>query len=327
MKLIFFSFKHRYRIKDLNNFLKNRIIGNYLILNLSGPFKHYISKLLMLFNIGKAISCDGRPIIKDKVKGINFWMRGTCLDIPTEYRHMNNNFVTITNPIIDNKNKILQVFPMDLKKNKINQNLKIIFVSKTITSNNLENDTWVKFKDQLLDNFSLLDNLDFWKKNFPTNDDNKNYEIYKNLKIILRHEIIIKIKQEFKDKLLLVGDDWVKYFVSAKKSTYNLDYIKKLYRGNLCLDLGSVLGSVSLYSRSNQIIESGGLILQSRQIDYLKIWGDNSNNILFYNMNSLLTLLNKLFDDRDLCNSKLNDIYLNFKNSKKNVEKTLTKIF
>ena len=61
MKFVFFSFKHRYRYGDLNNFLNSRIYGKYFILNLGGPFKSFIAKLLTFLKIGKAISCDGKP--------------------------------------------------------------------------------------------------------------------------------------------------------------------------------------------------------------------------------------------------------------------------
>ena len=42
MKLVFFSFKHRHRYKDLNNFLNSRIYGKYYILNLAGPLKYLL---------------------------------------------------------------------------------------------------------------------------------------------------------------------------------------------------------------------------------------------------------------------------------------------
>ena len=45
MKLVFFSFIHRHRYKDLNNFLNNRIYGKYCMLNLGGPLKHFVAKL------------------------------------------------------------------------------------------------------------------------------------------------------------------------------------------------------------------------------------------------------------------------------------------
>jgi hypothetical protein len=327
MKLIYFSFKHRHRKKDLNNFLKSRIIGNFLLLNLGGPFKHYISKLLMILNIGKGISCDGRPIIKSLKKGINFWMRGTSYDIPNVYKYLNNNYVTIKNPIIQNQNKIFQIYPIDIQKTKINHFLKIVFVSKTISANYPDEKIWNKFKEQLINNFLLIDNKDFWIKNFPENDEKRNFQIYKNLKIFLRHEVVLKLKNRYKEKFILVGDDWINYLSTAEKSTFNIKYIKKLYRGNICLDLGSVLGSTSLYTRSNQIIESGGLIIQNQQNDYHKIWSNSLNEILFKDLKSLFKLIDKLLLDQNFCNSKLNDISLNFKDNKKKIEQELINIF
>ena len=103
MRLIFFSFKHRYRQKELNNFLNTRIYGKYFILNLGGPFKYFITKILLFLRIGKAISCDGRPLIADKSRGINFWMRGTIVNIPQTFRNLNNNVVSIYHPILQNK--------------------------------------------------------------------------------------------------------------------------------------------------------------------------------------------------------------------------------
>ena len=55
MKLVFFSFIHRHRLKDLNNFLYSRIYGKYFILNLGGPLKYFIAKLLIFLKIGSTI--------------------------------------------------------------------------------------------------------------------------------------------------------------------------------------------------------------------------------------------------------------------------------
>ena len=90
MRLVFFSFKYRYRQKELNNFLRSRFYGKYFVLNLGGPLKHFIARLLIFLNIGKAISCDGRPLISKKSKGVNFWMRGTTLNIGDQERQMND---------------------------------------------------------------------------------------------------------------------------------------------------------------------------------------------------------------------------------------------
>ncbi len=88
-----------------------------------------------------------------------------------------------------------------------------------------------------------------------------------------------------------------------------------------------MLGSVSLYPRSNKIIESGGLIIQSYQSDANEIWGDLKDKILFKNLSDLTSLINKLLTDKGYCSFLLKEISNNFRNSKKLLEKNLDKIF
>ena len=127
MKLIFFAFKHRYRYKDLNNFLNSRFYGKYFLLNLGGPFKHFIARVLLKLKFGFAISCDARPLIENKKSGINFFIRGTNLNIPTHYRNLENNYVSIKNPF-KKENNIFQIYPINLTKSKIDPKSNIIFI-------------------------------------------------------------------------------------------------------------------------------------------------------------------------------------------------------
>ena len=328
MRLIFFSFKHRYRQKELNNFLNTRIYGKYFILNLGGPFKNFIAKILLFLRIGKAISCDGRPLISDKSKGINFWMRGTTLNIPNDFKNLNNNFVTIDNPFVQNK-KIFQMYPINIKKTKIQDDLKIVYMSRIdISPNTEEKNIWDKYKTQLIEDFSLIDNKKFFEKIFPDNNNElKKFDLYKKLKLLLRFEIIKNIKARFDKKLDLIGDDWSSFSFNSLPSIYNIKKIKKIYKGNICLDLGSMLGSISLYSRSNQIIESGGLIIQSFQSDSREIWGNIHDKILFKNLSDLISLIEKLLNNKVYCSILLQEISKNFSDSKKFIEKSLDKIF
>lgn len=334
MRLVFFSFKHRYRKKELNNFLATRIYGKYFILNLSGPFKHFIAKILVFLKIGKAISCDGRPLITDKSKGINFWMRGTTLNIPISLWNLNNNYVTIDNPILQDK-KVFQIFPINIKKTVIQNDLKIIYMSRVnIETIPEEKNIWEKYKIQILEDFSLIDNKVFWEKIFPNNnleiyEDilNKKFLLYKKLKLLLRFEIIKNIKTIFEDKFYLIGDDWSSYSFNSMPSISNIKKIKNMYKGNICLDIGSMLGSISLYSRSNQIIESGGLIIQNYQNDSQKIWGNLYDKILFNNLPDLISLLKKLLNNKEYCSILLKEIHGNFIDSNKLIEKSLDKIF
>ena len=328
MRLIFFSFKHRYRQKELNNFLNTRIYGKYFIFNLGGPFKYFIAKILLFLRIGKAISCDGRPLITDKSRGINFWMRGTTLHIPKNLKKLNNNFVTIDNFLVKDK-KIFQIYPICIKRTQIRNDCKIIYISKIIIEANAEEKSiWEKYKVQMMENFSLIDNKIFWEKIYiKENNELEKYLLYKKFKLLLRFEIIKNIKVMFDKNLHLIGDDWNLFSVNSSPSNYNVKQIKKLYEGNICLDLGSMLGSVSLYSRSNQIIESGGLIIQSYQSDANEIWGDLKDKILFKNLSDLTSLINKLLSDKGYCSFLLKEISNNFRNSKKSLEKNLDKIF
>ncbi len=88
-----------------------------------------------------------------------------------------------------------------------------------------------------------------------------------------------------------------------------------------------MLGSISLYSRSNQIIESGGLIIQSFQSDSRETWGNIHDKILFNNLPDLISLIEKLLDNKVYCSILLHEISKNFSNSKKFIEKSLDKIF
>ena len=328
MKLVFFSFKHRYRKKELNNFLATRIYGKYFILNLGGPFKHFVAKILIFLKIGKTISCDGRPIVSDKSKGINFWLRGTTLNIPSDLKKLNNNFVHIFNPLFE-ENKVFQIYPIKIKKAQIQSDLKIIYISRVNIETSFEEKIiWNKYKDELIENFSLIDNKDFWEIIFQKDSDKyKNFNLYKKIKLLLRFEIIKNLKKIFNKKLILVGNDWKSLSFDTHPSNYYMKQINKLYSGNICLDLGSIEGSMSLYSRPNRIIESGGLIIQSIQKDSKEVWKNLHNKILFNNIPELISLIEKLLNNRKYCSSLLQKISENFRYSEKSIEKSLDKIF
>ena len=191
MKFIFFAFKHRHRYKDLNNFLNSRVYGKYFILNLGGPFKFFIAKLLIFLKVGKAISCDGRPLITDKLRGINFWIRGTILNIPKTLRNLDNNFVTVYHSVLQN-NKIFQIYPTKIKKTQIREDVKIIYMSTINVETNIEEkNIWENYKSQIIGDFTLIDNKEFLEKIVPnSNNDAKKLALYRKLKLLLRFEII-----------------------------------------------------------------------------------------------------------------------------------------
>ena len=327
MKLIYFAFKHRYRYKDLNNFLHSRFYGKYYLLNLGGPFRHFFAKILLKINFGFAISCDARPLIENEKSGLNFFIRGTNLNIPSNFKHLSNNYVSIKNPFKKEKN-IFQIYPINISISKINRQPKIIFIGgANININNQQKILWEKCKKEVFNDFTILDKQNFWKRYLNINNDENIYVFYKKFKILLRYEIVKYLKKKFNERFILIGDDWKDYSIDSLSSNFNPHHVKKNYKGNICLDFGSAEGSSSLYSRSNGIIEAGGLILQSKQIDSENVWGDLENKITFKNFKDLEFLINKLLDNENLSSNILLNISKNFKNSKNLIEKNFDQIF
>ena len=326
MKLIFFAFKHRYRFKDLNNFLYSRLYGKYFLLNLGGPFKHFIAKILLKINFGFAISCDARPLIENKRSGINFFIRGTNLNVPSYFKHLDNNFVSIKNPFKEEKN-IFQIYPININISKINYKPKIIFIGGVnIDLNNQQKTLWEKCKKEVLNDFTILDKKSYWEKYLGESSIEDIFVFYRKFKLLLRYEIVKYLKKRFNENFILIGNDWKNYSINSLSSNFNPTYTRRLYKGNICLDFGSIEGGSSLYSRSNGIIEAGGLILQSKQIDSKSVWGDLEKKIMFENLNDLETLINKVINNEDLSNDILKKIYKNFENSKNLIEKNFDKI-
>ena len=327
MNLIYFAFKYRYRFKDLNNFLKSRIYGNYILLNFSGPFKYYLSKILILLKIGRAISCDGQPLIGNKSQGYNFFIRGTDLNIPTNLLDLDNNIVAIKHPLLEN-NKIFQIYPINIKKNKMNDDIKIIFMSSIkLETNEEEFLFWKTHKEKILSNFAILDDKYFWQNNLTNKNLFEINRFYRITKSLLRFEIVTYLKKIYDKKFVLIGEDWRKYSIDSLKSNYNTKKNKKIYKGNICLDTGSLEGSSSLYPRANQIIESGGLIVQNYAFDASEHWKDLKQDLLFKNFDELRNIIDKLINNLELSNILLDKISKHFKNSSISMEKTLNRYF
>ena len=327
MNLIYFAFKYRYRFKDLNNFLKSRIYGNYILLNFSGPFKYYLSKILILLKIGRAISCDGHPLIKNKSQGYNFFIRGTDLNIPTNLLDLDNNIVAIKHPLLEN-NKIFQIYPINIKKNKMNVDIKIIFMSSIkLETNEEEFLFWKTHKEKILSNFAILDDKYFWQNNLANKNLFEINRFYRITKSLLRFEIVTYLKKIYDKKFVLIGEDWRKYSIDSLKSNYDTKKNKKIYKGNICLDTGSLEGSSSLYPRANQIIESGGLIVQNYAFDASEHWKDLKQDLLFKNFDELRNIIDKLINNLELSNILLDKISKHFKNSSISMEETLNRYF
>ena len=138
---------------------------------------------------------------------------------------------------------------------------------------------------------------------------------------------LIEINRDFKKYLEVYGETKNKININFIKPTYKIDKIKKIYKGNLCLDTGSILGSVSLHPRSLNIIESGGLLIQAHQFDANKIWGKNYKSFISNNIEQMKQLIDLYLNNYDSSNDALQELHKKFKNSQSQNEKSLKKLF
>jgi hypothetical protein len=331
-KYIFLIFRNNFRQSTIGNFGKTNSYGDIKLISLSGRIKSIFGRILYFFKLGKFISIDGDPFLEDKKNSINIWFTGTSLRITKKFRDFENNYVNMDNPIIEKEKKLFKFMPIIKIRNQIRKDRKIIFMGKIFFQPGkdellLSEDELSSCKDELLNDFSLIDNLNFWKKFKRQNNDKINFENYRILKTYLREKIILEVNKNFKNNFLVYGENTKSNNIQFINPEFNVSKIKKIYKGNLCLDTGSIMGSLSIYPRSIQIIESGGLLLQAKQYDAKYVWNDLSEKIISNNLEKLLTDLEIFLSNSKKCNEILELIESKFNDSKKDIEVSLKEIF
>ncbi len=331
-KFFIFIFKHRFRKRALNNLIHIKRLKNFYIINLSGLVKYYLLGLPLILLINKfkdrfrnfiLISCDGIPQIK--YNGINLWFGGTSHKVPNEFKSFKNNCHFFEN-FIKKEENLLDLFPYKPLNIKSSNPPKIIFIGGfNILKNEIVDKIWNDEKDELFKKLSLIDEEKFWNKKNLNNDERLQFH-YIQLKERLRFELIISLKKVFTNNFLLVGSKWKKYVFDAKEDEFELSKITNLYNGNICLDFGSKWGFNIFYPRSVEIIENGGLLIQSKQ--------QNSSND-FYNFDvinyfdsfeELKIKLQNLLNDKELFNEKFKKQFSFFNNTDLNYT-TFKKIY
>jgi hypothetical protein len=305
-KFLFFIFRYKFRKLALNNLIKVKKIDNYYLINLSGPYLYWAGYLIYKLNIFKNfyfISCDGWPNLNKK-NSINIWFGGTILKVPATLSSQKNNYVTASN-IFTKSQKLIQFYPLkvpeikELKEKKI-----IIAMTYKKVSDDISLDIWKNKKELILKNLSILESPEFWDIEMIKNlNVNKKHLVYVNLKSLLRIELIRIIKENFKEKCILIGDDLKKIYPDALRSKFEENFLKKYYEGNICLDFLAKDGDQILYPRSIEIIESGGIIIQIKTNESLKIYENFVNEISFNNKEEMINVIKK-----SLLSSNLSDI-------------------
>ena len=330
-KYIFLIFRSNYRISTIGNFGKSNSYGDIKLISLSGRVKSIFGRILYFLKLGKFISVDGDPFLKNEKNSINIWFTGTSQRITKKFKNFKNNYVNMSNPIIEKEKKIFQIFPIIQNGNQIRKDRKIIFIGKIFSQPKKDDllslEELRDCKDNLLNDFSSVDNLKFWEKFEKQPNDLIKFENYRILKTYLREKVIIEINKNFKNNFLIYGQNMKDNKIKFMNPIFNLEKVKEIYKGNLCIDTGSIMGSLSLYPRSIQILESGGLLIQTKQFDSNFIWGNLSEKVISNNIENLLSNLEIYLSSTKKCNETLELIENKFKNSRKDIEQSFKKIF
>ncbi len=316
-KFLFFIFRYRLRELALNNLICVKKIGNFNLVNLSGPYLCWVGFLIYKLNFFKNfnfISCDGWPNLNKK-NSLNIWFGGTVLKIPSEFSNQKNNCVTASN-IFTKSQKFIQFYPLKIPEIKEPKEKKIIIA---MTLRNVDDDIslniWNNKKELILKNLSIIENPKFWDMEEIKNlDTNMKHRVYMNLKSLLRIELIRIIKENFSERCVLIGDDLKKLYPDSLNSKFEKNFLKNYYQGNICIDFLAKDGEQILYPRSIEIIESGGIIAQIRTNESSKIYENFVNEISFNNKNEMINILKKLLISSNLSN--INKFFQNKYNEK-----------
>ncbi len=301
MKYLIFIFKHRFRKKSLNNLLRCKKINNTYIIDLSGPYLYLIGKILYFFIRSKKvvfISCDGLDFLKRETNSINFWMGGTSEKILEKYKNYKNNFVAAST-IFTDQTKLLIFYPTLIKKKKLNEDFKFVYISENKQVENKKSlEIWQSHKNEVLENLGILDNIDFWKKIIDIKNDIAQ-KIYIDIKSLVRSELVRQLDKILNEKFILVGSNWKKEYPNALENNYSDKFITNIYSGNVCIDFGSKNSEKCIYPRSCKIIESGGLLFQSIHKDSKDIFKDLFTETCFISLEDMKLKIDFFLNNSD----------------------------
>ena len=108
--IIFLIFRNNYRKSSIGNFGKSNTYGKIKLVSLSGRIKSIFGKMLYFLKLGKFISLDGDPFLKNEKNSINIWFTGTSLRIAKKCLNFKNNYVNMNNPIIKKEKKYFHFY-------------------------------------------------------------------------------------------------------------------------------------------------------------------------------------------------------------------------
>ena len=136
-------------------------------------------------------------------------MGGTSEKIIEKYKKFRNNFVAAST-IFTDESKLLIFYPTQISKNSLKKNFKFIYVSENKEITNFKSlEIWEKNKQKILENLQLVDQLSFWK-NIVNIENDPVQEIYKDIKSLIRADLVDELNKILRNDFILIGSDWKK---------------------------------------------------------------------------------------------------------------------
>ena len=260
--------KYGYRTKShYNNLTKLKKIKNLNLFFISGRSLVIIEPILYLISKYKKnvllIYTDDQFYHRILVNRI--WWNNPS-EVPDKLDKCNNLFLLDFLSI--KYFKRIQPYPLFIEKSKPTK--KIIYISEwkdnqgecieKLWSTN-KNNILKKFYDP---SFNIYQNI----------SDDKLFSIFTGLSNKVRGYYCKNLLKDFPNEFMLLGKDWGNISKSGKNfMNYNPESRRERYKGAICVDFLSKSGISVLYQRTLEIIESGGLLIQSYGYDSEQIYG------------------------------------------------------
>jgi len=302
--------KYGYRTKNnYNNLTKLKKIKNVNLFFISGRSLVIIEPILYLISKYKKnvllIYTDDQFYHRILVNRI--WWNNPS-EVPDKLDKCNNLFLL---DFLSNKYfKRIQSFPLFIAKSKPTR--KIIYISEwkdnqgecieKLWSTN-KNNILKKFYDP---GFHIYQNL----------SDDKLFSIFAGLSNKVRGYYCKNLLKDFPNEFMLLGKDWGNISKSGKNfMNYNPESRRERYKGAICVDFLSKSGISVLYQRTLEIIESGGLLIQSYGYDSEQIYGQElCQKICFRSYEELRALIVFYLTDLNAFEDTLRLIHSHFDN-------------
>jgi hypothetical protein len=326
MKIIIWIMKNPSRIEHLNKLRYPRYFPDYCSIVFNSKISWSERLLNKIFqNSKKVILVYTDSEFPERKKNFRVWWN-TPTEVPSNL-DSDKNFFTLRNPIEDVVD--LKFYPIISSKNKHPQIARgrIVFfgeVDNTTSLNALQ--IWETNRVRILNNLKLSREESFW--NLLQNSSAEKFNIFRDLQNLIRLECIRSLLNSNRDKIVLVGDGWSKLKLTDRQTIFNSDYRAETYRGSICIDFGSKSGSSSIYQRSIEIIESGGLLFQAMHPDSNEILGTEISSLINFNSKEDMHFkVDNLLQNSNLVLKLIEEVSKKFSNSSYHYKSQFDQVF